>query len=228
MLLHGFKRSEYDSCVYIKIVEESPIYLLLYVDDMLIAAKSRKEITTVKKLLSSEFDMKNLGVAKKILGMEITRDRKSGLLFLSQHNYINKVLQRFNMHDSKPVSTPIAPHFKLSAAQCPSSEEDVEYMSKVPYSSAVGSLMYVMVCSRPDLSYAMSLVSRYMSNLGKEHWKSVQWIFRYLRETADSCLKFGRTDQGLIGYVDSDYAADLDRRRSLTGYVFIVVSCVVS
>ena len=87
------------------------------------------------------------------------------------------------MHDSKPVSTPIAPHFKLSGAQCPSSDEDVEYMSKVPYSSAVGSLMYVMVCSRPDLSYAMSLVSKYMSNPGKEHWKAVQWIFRYLRGT---------------------------------------------
>ena len=82
MLLHGFKKFEYDRCVYIKIVDGSPIYLLLYVDDMLIAAKSRKEINTVKKLLSSEFDMKDLGVAKKILGMEITRDRKSGYYFL--------------------------------------------------------------------------------------------------------------------------------------------------
>jgi len=159
MLLHGFKRSEYDRCVYIKIVDGSTIYLLLYIDDMLIAAKSKKEITTLKKLLSSEFDMKDLGAAKKILGMEINRDIKSGLLFLSQHNYINKVLQRFNMHDAKPVSTPIAPHFKLSAAQCSSSDEDVEYISKVTYSSAVSSLMYVMVCSHSDLSYAMSLVS---------------------------------------------------------------------
>ena len=73
------------------------------------------------------------------------------------------------MHDSKPVSTPIAPHFKLSTAQCPSSDEDVEYISKVPYSSAVGSLMYAMVSSRPDLSYARSLVSTYMSNFGKKH-----------------------------------------------------------
>ena len=101
--------------------------------------------------------------------MEITRDRKSSLLFLSQHNYIKKVLHCFNMHDSKSVSISIALYFKLSAAQCPNSDEDVEYMSKVPYSSAVGSLMYAMVCSRPDLSYAMSLVSRYMSNPGKEH-----------------------------------------------------------
>ena len=159
MMSHGFKRSEFDSCVYIKFVDGSPIYLLLYVDDMLIAAKSKKEITTLKKLLSSEFEMKNLGAAKKILGMKITRDRNSGLLFLSQQSYIKKVLHRFNMHDAKSVSTPIAPHFKLSALECASTDEDFEYMSRVPYSSVVGSLMYAIVCSCPDLSYAMSLVS---------------------------------------------------------------------
>jgi hypothetical protein len=169
MLTHGFERSQYDSCVYIKFVNGSPIYLLLYVDDMLIAAKSMKEITILKNQLSSEFEMKDLGPAKKILGMEIKRDRKSSLLFLSQEKYIEKVLHRFNMHDAKSVTTPIASHFKLSALQCPSSEDDIEYMSRVPYSSAVGSLMYAMVCSRPDLSYAMSLVSRYMANPGKEH-----------------------------------------------------------
>nr|AAL75759.1 Putative pol polyprotein [Oryza sativa Japonica Group]AAL91607.1 Putative pol polyprotein [Oryza sativa Japonica Group]AAP51772.1 retrotransposon protein, putative, Ty1-copia subclass [Oryza sativa Japonica Group] len=227
MLSHGFKRSEFDSCVYIKFVNGSPIYLL-YVDDMLIAAKSKEQITTLKKQLSSEFDMKDLGAAKKILGMEITRDRNSGLLFLSQQSYIKNVLQRFNMHDAKLVSIPIAPHFKLSVLQCASTDEDVEYMSRVPYSSAVGSLMYAMVCSRPDLSHAMSLVSRYMANPGKEHWKAVQWIFRYLRGTADACLKFGRTDKGLVGYVDSDFAADLDKRRSLTGYVFTISSCAMS
>ena len=83
MMSHGFKRFEFDSCVYIKFVDGSPIYLLLYVDDMLIAVKSKKEITTLKKLLSSEFEMKDLGATKKILGMEITRDINSGLLFLS-------------------------------------------------------------------------------------------------------------------------------------------------
>lgn len=228
MLAHGFKRSQYDSCVYIKFVNGSPIYLLLYVDDMLIAAKSMKEITTLKAQLSSEFEMKDLGPAKKILGMEIKRDRKSSLLFLSQEKYIEKVLHRFNMHGTKFVSTPIASHFKLSALQCPTSDDDIEYMSRVPYSSAVGSLMYAMVCSRPDLSYAMSLVSRYMANPGKEHWKAVQWIFRYLRGTSKACLKFGRTGEGLAGYVDSDCAGDLDKRSSLTGYIFTVGGCAVS
>jgi hypothetical protein len=101
-------------------------------------------------------------------------------------------------------------------------------MSKVPYSSAVGSLMYAMFCSRPDLSYAMSLVSRYMTNPGKEYWNAVKWIFGYSRGTSDACLQFGRNREGLVGYVDLDYAADLDKRRSLTGYVFTVGGCAVS
>jgi hypothetical protein len=82
------------------------------------------------------------------------------------------------------------------------------HQSRVPYSSDVGSLMYAMVCSRSDLSHAMSLVSRYKANPGKEHWNAVQWIFRYLRGTSKACLKFGRTGGGLVGYVDSDYATD--------------------
>jgi hypothetical protein len=170
--------------------------------------------------------MKDLGAARKILGMEIKRDRKSGLLFLSQHSYIQKVLHRFNMHDCKPVSTPIAPHFKLSSAQCPTEDADLQYMSMVPYSSAVGSLMYAMVCSRPDLSYAMSLVSRYMANPGKIHWEAVKWIFRYLRGTSNSSLQFGKDREGLVGYVDADFGADLDKRRSLSGYV--LCGCAVS
>ena len=114
--------------------------------------------------------MKDLGAAKKILCTEITRDQSSGLLLLSQQNYIKMIFHRFNMHDAKPVSTPIAPHFKLSAIQCASTDEDIEYMSRVPYSSVVSSLMYAIVCFRPDLFYAMSLVIRYMSNPGKEYW----------------------------------------------------------
>jgi hypothetical protein len=78
------------------------------------------------------------------------------------------------MQNAKPVSTPLAPHFKLSAKQCAETDADLEYMSRDSYSNVVGSLMYVMVCSRPDLSHAMSVVARYMSNPGKEHWKVVQ------------------------------------------------------
>jgi hypothetical protein len=194
---------------------------------MLIAAKGMKEVAALKAQLRCEFEMKDLGATKKILGMEIIGDRKCGLLYLSQKNYIDKVLHRFNMHNAKPVSTPLAPHFKLSAKQCVESDDDLEYMSKVPYSSAVGSLIYAMVCSRLDLSHAMSVVSRYMANPGREHWKAVQWILRYLCGSSNACLCFGKSGDGLFGYVDSTYVGHLDGRRSLSGYVFTVGGCAV-
>jgi hypothetical protein len=184
MIANGCKRSLYDSCVYIKFVVGSPIHLLLYVDDILIAAKIKIDITNLKAQLSSKFEMKDLDIAKKILGMEISRDKKAGLLFLSHHGYVQKVLRCFNMHDSKPVSTPIASHFKLSSSQSPRIYSDFEYMSKVSYSSAVSSLMYAMVCSLPDLSYAMSLVSRYMANPGK----NIGMLLSGFSSTSEVCL----------------------------------------
>ncbi|KAG8492178.1 hypothetical protein CXB51_009620 [Gossypium anomalum] len=197
MASHDFKRSSLDNCVYFKKNSNgSFVYLLLYDDDMLIAAKDKGEIRKVKAQLSEEFEMKDLGPAKKILGMEILRDRKASKLYLSQKGYIEKVLCRFNMQSAKPVSTPLAAHFRLSSTLSPQSDDEIEYMSHVPYSSAVGSLMYAMVCSRPDLSYAVST--------------------------------FGRTKDGVIGYVDADFAGDLDRRRSFTGYVFTIGGCAIS
>ena len=96
--------------------------------------------------------MKDLGDAKKILGMRITRDMKNCKLTLYQSEYIEKVLERFKMQDAKPVSTHLASHFKLTKEMCPMTQEEIDCMSKVPYSSAVGSLIYAMVCTRPDIA----------------------------------------------------------------------------
>ncbi|KAG8491252.1 hypothetical protein CXB51_014428 [Gossypium anomalum] len=184
MTSYDFKRISFDSCVYFKKNSDgSFVYLLLYVDDMLIAAKDKGEIRKVKAQLSEEFEMKDLGPAKKILGMEILRDRKTSKLYLSQKGYIEKVLCRFNMQSAKPVSTPLVAHFRLSLALSLQSNDEIEYMSHVPYSSAVGSLMYAM---------------------------------------------FVRTEDGVIGYVDVDFAGDIGRRRSLTGYVFTIGGCAIS
>ena len=145
---------------------------------MLIVAKSKEEIRTVKTQLNNEFRMKDLGASKKILGMEILRDRVAGRLSLSQKEYIEKVLHRFNMQNPKPVTTPLATHFRLSSTLCPQLDEEVDYISRVPYSSVVVSLMYAMVCSRQYLAYAVSVVSRYMAKPSKENWKAIQWIMR--------------------------------------------------
>ena len=146
MTTHNFKRSSYASCVYFKKSDDrSFVHLLLYVDDMLIATKDKEEIRKVKVQLSKEFEMKDLGATKKILGMEILGNRKADKLYLSQKGYIEKVLHRFNMQNAKLVSTPLVLHFRLSFALSPQSDDDVDYMSRVPYSSVVGSLMYAMV-----------------------------------------------------------------------------------
>ena len=143
MIRQGYCRSQYDDCIYFQ--NGSFIYLLLYVDDMLIASRDKSLIQKLKTQLSNEFDMKELVAAKKILGMEIRRDRQAGKLFLSQQNYIERVFDRFNMNNCKPVSTPLAPHFTLSSELCLDTKEEMEHMSHVPYASAVGSLMYAMV-----------------------------------------------------------------------------------
>ena len=149
------------------------IILLLYVDDMLVVGSNMQDINVLKRKLDKSFAMKDLGAAKQILGMRITRDKKNRKLTLSQGEYIEKVLRRFRMQNSKPVNTPFSIHFKLSKEMCPKTQEEIEYMSKVSYWSPIGSLMYAMVCTRPDIAHAMGFVSRYMNNLGKEHWKAV-------------------------------------------------------
>ena len=144
----------------------SRFYIYYY---MLIAAKDRGEIDMVQVQLSKEFEIKDLGAAKKILRMEISRNGKANVLYLSQRGYIEKILSRFNMMNAKLASTPLTYHFRLSSTLSPQSEEEINYMTKVPYSSAVGSLMYVMICPHPNLAYAVSVVSRYMANPVKEH-----------------------------------------------------------
>ena len=118
MVGHGYSRFNYDNCVYFqKTSDGSYIYLLLLVDDMLIAARDKSLVNKLKAQLSSEFDMKDLGPAKKILGMEINRDLQDGRLFLSQRKYVMKMLERFVMQDCKAVSTLLTAHVKLSSEQ---------------------------------------------------------------------------------------------------------------
>lgn len=232
MISCGFKRSSYDNCVYFKEYNKGNfVYLLLYVDDMLVACKDKKQIDATKVLLKGEFDMKELGVARKILGMEITRDRNNKRIWLSQKSYVDKVLKTYHMQNRKAVVTPLAQHFKLSSQDCPKCEDDVKYMENIPYASVVGSLMYMMVCTRPDIGYAVSLVSRYLSNPGKNHWEAAKWILRYLNGTRNYGLLFGRgCDNGSViqGFVDADFAKDLDKGRSITGYAFMVLGSLVS
>ena len=125
MVSQNFTRSEYDHCVYFKkLANDMFIILVLYVDDMLVASKSMFEINRLKAQLARTFDMKDLGAANQILGMQIHRDRKNGKLWLSQKKYVEKILQRFSMNKVKPVNIPLASHFKLSLGLSPNIDEE--------------------------------------------------------------------------------------------------------
>ena len=115
--------------------------------------------------------------------------------------------------------------------QAPVTNKDKFMMSEVPYAQAVGSLMYAIVCTRADIAYALSLATRFMSDPGKKHWDAVKWIMGSLRGTPDHGLMYERSkrdENSVVGYVDSDFAGDLDGRKSITGYLFIVNGCLIS
>ena len=113
--------------------------------------------------------MKDMDAVKQIFGLRIERDRVAGTLKLIQGSYIKKVMDRFNMINAKPAKTPLASHFKLSKEQSPKDDDELKRMTRVPYASAVGSLMYAMVCTKPDIAHAVEAVSRYMANPDEQH-----------------------------------------------------------
>ena len=147
---------------------------------------------------------------------------------LSQDDYIEKVLQCFSMDNAKVVNTPLPSHLKLTKETCPKTQEEEDKMSKVPYALAIGSLMYAMVCMRPNSTHVVGAVSRYMSHSGIEHWNTVKWIPRYLRGTSRKFLHFWVSTTDLQGYVDSYLAKDIDTRWSTTCYVFTIGGAAVS
>ena len=145
-------------------------------------------INATKQWLSSVFEMKGMGEGRYVLEVEIVRDRPRKLLGLCQKAYIEKVLERFRMHYSKPVDTPVDKGLNLSLEQCPMTDDEKQKMSNVPYASVVGSLMYAILCTRPDICFAVDLVIRYQSNPGTVHWQAVKRIMRFLRGTIDLVL----------------------------------------
>jgi len=135
------------------------------------------------------------------------------------------------MGNYKAVSTPLATHFKLSVESYPQAKMDIENMSRVPYSIAVGSLMYFIVCTRLDLSHVVSVVSCYIHNPGKDHWDAVKFFLRYVKCSINIGLVFDRnkaTTSDVIGFNDSNYVSDLDKRRSILGYIVTICATAIS
>ena len=189
---------------------------------------NKTEIDRLKKQLSENFEMKDLGPAKQILGMRISKDRYEGILNLSQEKYIEKLLSRFNVGNAKTRNTPLGTHLKFSKRESSQTEKEESHLSKVSYTSAVGSLMYVMVCTRPDIAHAVGIVSKFLSNPENEHWEGVKWILRYLKGTSKMHLSFKRSNLTLQGFSDLDFGGNLDGRKNTIGYIFTLGGITIS
>jgi hypothetical protein len=168
------------------------IFLVLYVDDILLAANDQSLLHDVKKFLSNSFEMKDTGEASYVIGIEIFCDRKQGLLGLSQKAYINKILERFRMENCSAGMVPIQKGDKFSEMQCPKNDLEHKVIESIPYASLVGSLMYASTCTRLDISFAVGMLGRYQSNPRKIHWIARKKILRYLKGTKDHMLTYKR------------------------------------
>ena len=196
-----------------------------YMDDILITGPSRADIQRIKDTLHAKFKMSDLGPCSYYLGMTVTRDRSNRTLRLGQSAYIERFLKHHGMWESKPQSTPIETTSRLTPA-----EEGYTASKDLlkPYQSAVGSLMYAMLGTRPDIAFAVSVVSRYASNPTDTHHSAVKRIFRYLRATVQWHLTYKGPLEDLVGYTDSDWAGDHGTRKSTSGYVYNLGSGAIS
>ena len=180
-------------------------------NDILLIGDNVEFLDSIKGYLNKNFSMKDLGEAVYILGIKIYRDRSRRLIGLLQSTYLDKVLKKFKMDQAKKGFLPVLQGVKLSKTQCPTSAEDREKMKDVPYASSIGSIMYAMLCTRPDVCLAISLAGRHQSNPGVDHWTVVKNILKYLKRTKDMFLIYGGDKELIVnGYVDESFDTDPD------------------
>jgi transposase InsO family protein len=236
LLKIGFARSHADPCLYVD--AKRNLYVTIWVDDLLIAGKDKKRIAMMKAQLSGEFEMKDLGELKHFLGMRIQRNA-NGNITIDQSAYIRQILERFKMEASKPVTTPLAPGSRLESANHAGKDRttlfepksrlaSVNYADIKQYQGMVGSDMYAMLCTRPDLAYAIQQLSQFNSNPTNAHFQAGKRVFRYLQGSQTTGLTYNGDITGPIqGYCDADYAANEDRK-SISGYVFMLAGSPIS
>ena len=214
-----FKESEADKCIFRRNVNDSVVYLALFVDDGLIAAKEQEAIDFIVTALKKSFEI-TLEDTRNFVGLQIDRDRANKSIIVHQTAYTTKIVEKFGMSGAKPMSVPADPHATLEPVKREQTPVNVRYRE------AVGSLMLLAIVSHPDIAYAVNNVSRYLNNHNKSHWQAVKRIFLYLVGTIDLGIEYrsGGSDFELKGFPDADYASDVGTRRSTTGYVFVLAN----
>jgi histone deacetylase 1/2 len=209
----GFTESTADPGLFVK-TSPHPVYLLIYVDDILVITGDATALASTKTQITTAFDTRDLGPATFFLGIDIVRDRATKTIKLTQTRHTTDLLSKFNMDNSKPFDTPSSIALKLTAEG-----ERLDTMEH-PYSTLIGSLMYLASCTRPDIAQPVGALARYMSKPTTAHWTAAKHVLRYLAGTTNYGIVFTPSNSTLDAYCDANHAGDIDTRRSTTGYVF--------
>ena len=219
--LLGYKQSGADPCVFIRNSKEKLEIIAIYVDDLILVAMTSTQIQEMKKTLSDTFRMKDMGQLQYCLGVNF--EQTEGSISMSQKQYLLKLLEKYNLNEANIVATPMYMNDKLV--------KDDGYSKKVNpihYQSMVGSLLHAARATRPDISHAVGVVSKFNSEPTEAHLTAVKRIFRYLKGTLDLVLQYKSTGRNLLGYSDADWANDLDSHHSTSGNVFVMSKGAIS
>ena len=243
MLSLKFIQCKTDLCVFIKFLSNNnKIIITIFVDDLIIAynKEAEKEWLSIKHMLMNKYMMKDIGECTWILGMNVQRDKTNKTLTLNQEQYARQILQEYNMNDCTSTTLPAKTNMKLTKQDCPDEHASENKIIKT-YQSIVGALMYLSLSTRPDISYIVNKLSRYSSNPGQKHMEAVLHVLRYVKHTLHYALKYEHTEQSssigdkhlqkreitIEAYCDADWAADIDERKSTTGYIIFMNNCPI-
>jgi len=216
-----------DNCVFFRKVDTRVDIIGVHVDDFIVLTKTKSIIKNIITHMQKHFNVKDEGELKSYLGINIERNRNQKLMFLSQPGKILNVIEEIGLKDSKPKSTPLSNIIQLSKEMSPKTKEEIKEMENIPYRRIVGKLLHITK-TRPDIATAVSIVSKYNSCYGMEHWKAVKRIVRYLNATRNYCLTIKPVGMILEGYADADWATDKDNRRSRSGYCFYLGNSIIT
>lgn len=218
----GFNQSEVDPCLYILVRGEDSIYLIVYVDDILIAAKTNEKIGEIAKSLKNRFPITDLGALHHYLGVQV--ERNEGIYYIHQSNYIEKVASSVGLDNARSSKIPLDPGYMKA-------RRDHEPMEKMEqYQQLIGALLYIATISRPDISASVTILSQFNKNPTQSDWTEAKRIVRYLMGTKDLKLKLGGefNNESIEGYADADWAGYSVERKSHSGYVYLLYGGCIS
>ena len=203
--------------------------MAIHVDDSTITGSSSSLIDKIQEEIGHIFKITLLGPISWLLRMEVTHDKENHTLTLSQKTYTNSLLQKFNMENCKPASTPLDPSIQLNRDQCPTTPEKITEMKKFPYQELIGELIWLVSGSRPDLAFTVGSLLRFLDNPGIMYWKAGKQILQYLKGSQDYGLTYNapNSTSGLQIYADADGIL-LNNRKAVSRYTFILNGAAIS